>query len=96
MTAAEETTGSKADLLPLAVLAARIPGRGKGGRLTPETLGDWVRQGVVLPGGGRVKLRAIRLGGCWLSSAAWLAEFAEASTAAFAGGHPAGQGEGEK
>src|SRR5262249_44927715 len=64
--------------------AARTLGNtGRGGKAVhPGTLTRWIQIGVRSPDGGRVKLRAGRVGGKWATSAEWLAEVLEGTTAA--------------
>ena len=55
---------------------------GRGGRpVHPATLTRWIQQGVRLPDGNRVKLRAVRIGSRWAVKPTWVSDFIEATTA---------------
>jgi hypothetical protein len=71
-------------LITLSKAARLLPGHRGGDELSPGTLGRWIMEGAPVPGGGRVKLEGVRLGHRWLTSAAALARFAAALTAAHA------------
>jgi hypothetical protein len=69
-------------LLTLREAAALIPGRGRR-RVHASTIARWITRGVRAPDGRRVRLRAVRLGSKWLTTRAWLEEFAAAQTPEF-------------
>ena len=62
--------------------------RAKG--VDPSTPFRWARKGVVVHG-RRIYLRAVRRGGRWFTTEAWLEEFERACTAAAAGEQPPAQ-----
>ena len=67
--------------------AARLLRAGRGGRPTrPATLTRWISTGAAGPGGGRVKLEAVRVGSRWVTSRGAVARFVEALTPATADG----------
>src|SRR5262249_5169792 len=71
------------EMLTLAQVPRHLP-PGRGGR--PVTLGcvlRWVLQGARGPGGERVRLEAVRLGGRWITSKQALVRFAERLTPGF-------------
>lgn len=70
--------------LSLSEAAKMFPGRG-GRPLNPATLTRWAINGVKLPSGERLRLRAKRIGSRWLTVAEWMHEFIESHTAAFVG-----------
>ena len=59
--------------------------RSKG--IDPSTPFRWVRNGVIV-NGQRIYLRAVRRGGRWFCTEAWLSEFEVACTAAARGEEP--------
>lgn len=78
------------ELIGLAEAAGHFGKAGRGGRpVHPATLSRWIQAGVRGQSGARVKLRAVRIGAKWATTAAWLAEFVAATTAA------SGAGEGD-
>jgi hypothetical protein len=66
------TSPNFAHLICLSQVPDILPARPSGGRLNPSTIWRWVRRGA----GGR-RLRAVRIGRSWYTSAEWLAEFLE-------------------
>jgi len=67
-------------LLSLAGAARSIPPARRGKRCHLSTVLRWIAQGARAPSGDRVKLEAIRLGGCWMTSRDALQRFADALT----------------
>jgi hypothetical protein len=65
---------------PLPQAARYLPRRRGGKPVHFSTLLRWVLQGVKAPGGGRVKLEALRVGNCWCTSAQAVQRFVEATT----------------
>jgi hypothetical protein len=66
--------------IPLAEACRLVP-PGRGGAKTHlSTLLRWILRGVRAPGGGLVRLEALRLGGRWVTSREALQRFAEALT----------------
>lgn len=53
----------------------KLPGNGKTKRLNPATILRWINDGVRSTEGEVVKLRAVRVGGRWMSTDAWFDEF---------------------
>jgi|SRR5579883_1264941 len=51
--------------LTVSQICSSYPGRG-GRRLHPATVGRWIADGVKVPSGHRLRLRATRLGTRWL------------------------------
>ncbi len=72
-------------MLSVVVVAGRFPGRAGKPRLHPSGVVRWIVEGVRLPDGSRLRLRAIRAGSKWLTSEEWLAEFLDAQTRAALG-----------
>jgi hypothetical protein len=66
--------------LGLGQLARRCPPSRGLRQVSPETLARWITRGVNGPGGCRVHLDAVRLGGRWVSTEAALARFIAALT----------------
>jgi hypothetical protein len=66
--------------ISLAQAAARLPSNRLDRPVTASCVLRWVLTGVKVPGGGRVKLEAVRLGGRWLTSVEALGRFAAAQT----------------
>jgi hypothetical protein len=67
-------------LLGLAQAARRLPPFRQGKPINPSTIFRWITEGVNVPGGLRVRLEAVRLGGRWLTSAEALERFAARQT----------------
>lgn len=67
---------------PLSYYLSRLPAHRGGGRPHPSTAIRWVIRGLPLPGGGRVFLKAHRVGARWLTNDQWWGEFVAALTAA--------------
>jgi hypothetical protein len=44
-------------------------------RKSPVTVVRWTVRGVLGPGGERVRLKAVRVGGRWATTEEWIAEF---------------------
>ncbi len=61
---------------------SRVPGHRDNTRTHYSTLFRWVTKGVPTPAGGRVRLRAVKIGTKWCSTDEWFAEFVAATTAA--------------
>ena len=73
---------STEQLIALKDVAKRIPGRG--GRPTNfATIWRWIMKGSIAPGGNRVRLRAARIGGKWVTSIEAVQEFLQALTPRF-------------
>src|SRR5262245_812962 len=68
--------------LPLYEAATLVPGRGRS-RVHASTLARWIARGVKTPDGRRVRLRAVRIASRWVTTRAWLEEFAAAQTPTF-------------
>jgi hypothetical protein len=66
--------------ITLAQAAARLPPNRRERPVTASCVLRWVLDGVKVPGGGRIKLEAVRLGSRWLTSVEALARFAERQT----------------
>ncbi len=66
--------------LPLRDFTSRLPGHRPGTRTHVSTLIRFATDGAKGLGGGRVKLRAIRIGNRWLTTEAWFADFLDALT----------------
>jgi hypothetical protein len=79
MAVANETL--KAVCVAAQSVASSRPGRS----VCPGTMIRWINKGAKLRGGGRLKLRATRSPGGWLTSEAWIREFLDALTADRAG-----------
>jgi hypothetical protein len=70
-------------LKTLSVTAQLIPSNrpGSQGGICPSTLIRWITRGAKLRAGGRLRLKATRSPGGWLTSEAWIQEFLDALTA---------------
>jgi hypothetical protein len=68
--------------LALTQAAKRFPPYRAGRPLNPSTVFRWITDGVRAPGGRRIRLEGVRLGGRWLTSEQALARFIDAQTAA--------------
>ena len=68
------------DGLYLAQAAKMLPRHRLDRPVSPSTLFRWVRAGVVVEGGERVRLEAVRVSGRWLTSRAALARFLKRQT----------------
>src|SRR5262245_38226901 len=68
--------------LPLHEAAKFVPGRGRS-RVHASTLARWNARGVKTHDGRRVRLRAVRIASRWVTTRAWLEEFAAAQTPTF-------------
>lgn len=79
MAVADET------LKTVCVAARSVPSNRPGRSAAPSTLIRWIVTGAKLRDGGRLKLRATRSPGGWLTSEAWIQEFLGALTADRAG-----------
>jgi hypothetical protein len=66
--------------ISLAQAALKFPPYRLGRPVTASCILRWVLSGVKVPGGGRVKLEAVRLGGRWLTSVEALERFAARQT----------------
>jgi hypothetical protein len=73
--------------LPLRDVASLLPPGRRGRPVTQGCVMRWILRGVKGPGGRRVRLEAVRLGGRWLTSLEALERFALAQTPG-AGGEP--------
>jgi hypothetical protein len=60
--------------------ARRFPPHRRDRPVNPSTIWRWVVDGVRLPGGGKLRLEAARVGGRWLTSEQALARFIDAQT----------------
>lgn len=58
--------------------SARFPGTKPGTRANPCTVWRWATAGVPLPGGGRLKLESVRVGGRLFTTAEALIRFVAA------------------
>lgn len=72
---------------PAALIPVSLASVAEEEHVTSSTVVRWVTRGLRLPTGERVRLRAQRYYGRWVTSKAWLAEFRTAIKAAF---EPAG------
>jgi hypothetical protein len=70
---------------PVCEAARSVPSSRPGRTVSPGTLIRWIAKGAKLRGGGRLKLKATRSPGGWLTSEAWIQEFLSALTADRAG-----------
>lgn len=61
--------------LSLSAAARRLPRLRAGRPVHPATLLRWVLDGIRGPGGGRVRLEAVRVGGRWVTTAEALERF---------------------
>ncbi len=61
----------------------RIPGHRNGSRTSLSTFIRWAIDGVKLPDGTKVKLRAVRCGHKWLCTDEWFEAFLDAQAAPF-------------
>jgi hypothetical protein len=62
--------------------AVRYVPSGRDGRtISPAALVRWIKEGSKLRDGSRLKLKATRMPGGWLTSQAWVREFLDALTA---------------
>lgn len=68
-------------LLPLSAVRALVPSRHAGKSLHGATLTRWILSGVRGRDGSRVRLRAVKLGGAWLTTREWVAQFVGATMA---------------
>ena len=69
--------------IPLAEAARLVP-PGRSGRKTHlSTLVRWITAGAPGPGGQRIRLEALRLGGRWVTTCAAIQRFAESLTPQF-------------
>jgi hypothetical protein len=75
------------DLLTLPEAAALVPSA-RAPRTAKTTLMRWVRDGVRLPDGTRLRLKALRVGAKWCVTRTWLTQFFDALTAARQPGVP--------
>src|SRR3712207_737163 len=66
--------------IPLAAAAALVPPGRNGKKTHISTLLRWIRDGAKGPGGERVRLEAVRLGGRWLTTRGALQRFGEGLT----------------
>src|SRR5262249_53004770 len=66
--------------IPLAAACPLFPPRRNANRTHLSTLLRWVTPGAKGPGGERVKLEAVRLGGRWMTSRAAIQRFADRLT----------------
>jgi hypothetical protein len=67
-------------VLSLAAAARRFPAGRRGRPVHPATLTRWILAGVRRPGGRRVRLEAVRLGGRWVTSREAIGRFVAALT----------------
>jgi hypothetical protein len=67
-------------LLGLAEAAAKLPPFRRGRPVTASCVLRWILDGVKVPGGGKAKLEAVRIGRRWLTSMQALERFATAQT----------------
>ncbi len=70
-------------LLSFGQAARKLPAHRGPGRCSPATIWRWIRDGVKLPDGRRLRLEAIRIGGAWRTSEEALGRFVAAQTAAY-------------
>jgi hypothetical protein len=66
--------------LPLADACRLIPPGRNGKRTHLSTLVRWITSGALAPGGGRIRLEGVRLGGRWMTSREALQRFADRLT----------------
>jgi hypothetical protein len=69
--------------LNLGQAARRFPSYRESKPVNPSTVFRWITGGVRLPGGARVRLDAVRLGGRWLTSVQAIERFIAAQTPTF-------------
>jgi hypothetical protein len=67
-------------LLSLPQAARRFPPYRRDRPVNPSTIWRWIASGVRVPGGGRVRLGAVRLSGRWLTSIEAIERFVAAQT----------------
>src|SRR5262245_51788545 len=72
--------------LSLSKAARQFPSFRQNRPVAPSTVFRWIRFGVLLPDGRRVRLEAIRLGGRWLTSAQAIERFIACQTPQFSDG----------
>jgi hypothetical protein len=70
--------------ISLEAAARLIPPARNGKRCHLSTLLRWITDGAKAPGGARVRLEAVRLGGRWVTSRGAIQRFAEKLTPRFA------------
>src|SRR5262245_43532573 len=63
-------------------VAEQFPGRGGRERMHPSAILRWVTEGLKMPDGSRLRLRARRVGMKWMTSQEWLDEFLDTYTRA--------------
>lgn len=71
-------------LRPLSYFCDRFA-HAHGERAAPGTLARWIRRGVSVPGGGRVRLQAVRVGSRWKLTETAFAEFLKYLTSVHTG-----------
>jgi hypothetical protein len=69
--------------LNLGAAARRFPPYRENKPVNPSTVFRWIKDGVRLPGGSRVRLEAVRLGGRWLTSGPAIERFIACQTPQF-------------
>jgi Protein of unknown function (DUF1580) len=77
---------SESPLIPLAQVPALLPPGPGGNPVHVSTVWRWVRKGLPVPAGERVRLEAVRLGGRLVTSIPALQRFAERLTGGNGGG----------
>ena len=81
-------------LLTLQEASRLVPARFTGRGANNTTLWRWITKGIHLPGGARLRLEAVRVGGRWRTSHAAIRKFVAGLTQSFSGyyqgGKPAG------
>jgi hypothetical protein len=69
------------NLVGMGEAARFVPSSRPGRTIDPATMIRWITMGAKLRDGGRLKLRATRSPGGWLTSRIWIEEFLAALTA---------------
>ena len=69
-----------ADLTPAQAAKLVVSNRGNRRPVDPSTITRWIAKGAKLRCGGRIKLKAIRHPGGWLTRREWVEEFLDALT----------------
>jgi hypothetical protein len=75
----EKTPAS--DYRSLQQIARRFPPGKQDKPVHPATLTKWIRQGIALSDGSKLRLRAVRFPAGWRTRTEWVDEFLEAITA---------------
>jgi hypothetical protein len=77
-------TGDPADRwISLSQAAALIPSQSSSKPVLAAVVARWISRGVKAPDGRRVRLQAVRCGSRWMTTRAWLEQFARDQTPSF-------------